>query len=103
MAVFFEKDINIDMIISFLVYVFSVNKNEIQIFEEDYFYDEVENYTVHEITKCLCLYANFKGDVSLKLEFFRVENQSPQFMIEKVTDFLIKTIWDGFYYRREYR
>lgn len=88
MSVFFEKKVNLELITLFLMYVFKVKEDEIKIFEQNYFFEkgylEVDDYI-----KCLCTYRSLTGDVDLIIEMYRVENQSAEFMVERVKGLVI--------------
>lgn len=95
MSIFFEKKIGIHAINFFLVNIFDVVEDEIKIFQDDYFFDK-GYLDVNDNIKCLCTYRDLIGDVKIRLEFYRVDDQTAEFMVEKVKKFISKNIWDGF-------
>ena len=95
MSIFFEKELNIDSIRSFLMCIFNVKEDEIRIFDQDCFFEK-EYLFIDDNIKCLCTYRNVTGDVKLIIEIFRVEDQSPEFMIKRIKYFLSRENWDGF-------
>lgn len=95
MSVYFEKKVSLELIKLFLIYVFNIKEDEVKIFEQNYFFEngylEVDDYI-----KCLCTYRYLTGDVNLIIDLYRIEDQSPKIMIERVKSFFLCNNWDGF-------
>lgn len=95
MSIYFEKEVNLESIKSFLMCIFNVKEDEIKIFDQDYFFEK-GYLEVDDDIKCLCTYRNVIGDVNLIIEIYRVDHQSPEFMIERVNRFFSHNDWNGF-------
>lgn len=95
MSIYFEKEVNLESIKSFLMCIFNVKEDEIKIFDQDYFFEK-GYLEVDDDIQCLCTYRNVIGDVNLIIEIYRVDHQSPEFMIERVNRFFSHNDWNGF-------
>ena len=95
MSVYFEKKVSLELIKLFLIYVFNIKEDEVKIFEQNYFFEN-GYLEVDDHIKCLCTYRNVIGDVNLIIEIYRVDHQSPEFMIERVNRFFSHNDWNGF-------
>lgn len=95
MSIYFEKKVSLELINYFLIYLFNVKENEIKILEQNYFFEN-GYLQVNDDIKCLCTYRYLTGDVNLIIDLYRVEDQSPELMIERVRNFLLYNNWDGF-------
>lgn len=95
MSIFFEKKMNTKSIIFFLKNIFDLTEDEIEVFEQNYFFDK-GYLEVDDRIRCLCTYRDLTGDVELIIELYRVDDQSPELIVKKVKKFLSKNTYDGF-------
>lgn len=95
MSVYFEQEVSSELIKLFLEYVFNFEEYEIKVFEQNYFFEK-GYLEVGDHIKCLCTYRYLTGDVHLIIELYRVEDQSPEFMVERVKSFFSFNNWDSF-------
>lgn len=95
MSIFFEKKMNTKSIIFFLKNIFDLTEDEIEVFEQNYFFDK-GYLEVDDRIRCLCTYRDLTGDVELIIELYRVDDQSPELIVKKVKKFLSKNTCDGF-------
>ena len=95
MSVYFEKKVSLELIKLFLIYVFNIKEDEVKIFEQNYFFEN-GYLEVDDHIKSLCTYRYLTGDVNLIIDLYRIEDQSPKIMIERVKSFFLCNNWDGF-------
>ena len=95
MSVYFEKKVSLELIKLFLIYVFNIKEDDVKIFEQNYFFEN-GYLEVDDHIKCLCTYRYLTGDVNLIIDLYRIEDQSPKIMIERVKSFFLCNNWDGF-------
>lgn len=94
MSIFFEKKLEADSIVRFMTKIFDIAYNEIKVFEQDYFFEN-GYLEVDDDLKCLCVYRYLKGNVRTIVDIYRIDNQSPEIIIEKLKNFFISNNWDG--------
>lgn len=94
MSIFFEKKLEADSIVRFMTKIFDIAYTEIKVFEQDYFFEN-GYLEVDDDLKCLCVYRYLKGNVRTIVDIYRIDNQSPEIIIEKLKNFFISNNWDG--------
>ncbi|MEB6478669.1 hypothetical protein [Acinetobacter vivianii] len=94
MSVFFERKLDTTLIENFIHEVFNIKNSEIKVFEQDNFFNG-GYLNIDEKIKCLCTYRYLNGDAKTIIDLYRIEDQSPKTMVERLKKLFGENKWDG--------
>lgn len=94
MSIFFERKLDTTLIESFIHEVFNIKPSEIKVLEQDDFFNG-GYLDVDENIKCLCTYRYLKGDAETIVDLYRVEDQSPKTIVEKLKKLFLENKWSS--------